>query len=85
MPRTKIFQTSLFSVRLLSFFLGTLVLGHAASGDQDPEAASVAPPTVCSILVEVRDVAGRETDWLAMAQSLIFLREGEPFSETQGK
>jgi len=83
MPRTKIFQTSFFSVRLLSVFLGTLLLGHAASGDEGPEAASVAAPIVSSVLLEVRDVAGRETEWLAMARSLIFLREGEPFSETR--
>jgi outer membrane protein insertion porin family len=83
MPRTKIFQTSLLSVRLLSFFLATLVLGHAASGEQEADTASVSAPIVSSILVDVRDVAGRETDWLAMAQSLIFLREGEPFSEAR--
>jgi len=83
MPRTKIFQTSLLSVRLLSFFLATLVLGHAASGNKGPEAASVAAPMVSSILVEVRDVAGGETEWLGMARSLIFLREGEPFSEAR--
>jgi len=82
-PRTKIFQTSFFSVRLLSVFLGTLFLGHAASGDQGPEAASVAAPIVSSIVIKLGDVPDRESNWLAMAKSLIFLREGEPFSETR--
>ena len=57
-------------MRLLSVFLGTLLLGHAASGDEGPEAVSVAAPIVSSILVEVRDVAGLETEWLATARSL---------------
>jgi outer membrane protein insertion porin family len=81
----KLFQTSSLFPRLLSAFIGALLLGHAASGDQGPEAELVAAPIVSSIVVDLRDVAGRETEWFAMAQSLIFLREGEPFSETRLK
>lgn len=75
-----IIQINLYVICFLSIFAWSASFGHALSRDKDSGAVSVDAPVIFKILVDIRDFTGDETDWIEMAESLIFLREGDRFS-----
>ncbi len=53
-------------------------MSHAFPDDAGKNTAL--EPVVSKIIVEIQDAAGDESRWTEIAENLIFLKEGEPFS-----
>jgi len=62
----------------LSLLMYVLFMSHAFPGNAGKNAAP--EPVVSKIIVEIQDAAGDESRWTEIAENLIFLKEGEPFS-----
>ncbi|MEA1933666.1 MAG: outer membrane protein assembly factor BamA [Thermodesulfobacteriota bacterium] len=76
-----IIKINLFIICFLSIFAGSAAFGHALLlNDKDSWAVSIDAPVISKILVDIHDVTGDKTDWIEMAESLIFLRKGDRFS-----
>jgi len=83
MHRKQILRIGLLYLFFLSAFSEVISLGYAESEHKDSIVESSDFPVVSEILVTVQEIYDSETEWITLAKNLIFLKEGERFSENK--